>query len=534
MNTFPPSSDCECQPCPDVGSGSQGAPGPVGPTGPAGSNGSDGTDAFSTTTAGFTMPAVSGSVTITVDDSEWMAVGQVVYVTGAGYFSVNSTPTTTSASLTNLGYTGNVVPTTNVAGSKKVSPGGVKGNTGSNGSAGSLSPTTTKGDIIVDNGANSPASNVVRLAAGTNGQALVSDSTQATGVKWGPITPNTVANDNNIPRFDGVAGTPLPLQDSKLLITDDGAIQSTPSGGNARGSKAVDLQVDRAVATQVASGANATICGGKNNTAIGANATVAGGAGNTASNPNSGITCGSANSASGDNSFIGGGASNITSATNATVCAGNNNQAIGSAAFVGGGTGNVSNGNSSTIVGGDNNAAGNPNSSIGGGSNNETDGDYSTIVGGKDAQTDKYGQSARSSGMFAARGDAQASDLIARRSTTNATASTLFLDGASLRLVIPLNASWAFDILLVGRSDAGVTAVWSAKGGIQNVAGTVTMVAACTAVVLADGTGGTWGVAGGLLVTADNVNKALNLVITGANPVNIHWVAKISLVEVVF
>lgn len=42
-----------------------------------------------------------------------------------------------------------------------------------------LSPTTTKGDLIVNNGTNN-----VRQAVGTNGQVLTSDSTQTTGVKW--------------------------------------------------------------------------------------------------------------------------------------------------------------------------------------------------------------------------------------------------------------------------------------------------------------------------------------------------------------
>lgn len=42
-----------------------------------------------------------------------------------------------------------------------------------------LTPTTTKGDLLVENG-----NNVVRLPVGTNGQVLSSNSSQSTGVEW--------------------------------------------------------------------------------------------------------------------------------------------------------------------------------------------------------------------------------------------------------------------------------------------------------------------------------------------------------------
>lgn len=47
---------------------------------------------------------------------------------------------------------------------------------------------TTKGDIYAATGASTPA----RLAVGTDGQALIADSTTATGIKWGAVA----AGDN--------------------------------------------------------------------------------------------------------------------------------------------------------------------------------------------------------------------------------------------------------------------------------------------------------------------------------------------------
>jgi hypothetical protein len=46
---------------------------------------------------------------------------------------------------------------------------------------------------------------------------------------------------------------------------------AAPSGGNARGSGAIDLQLSRTAATQVASGLDAVLIGGANSTGIGAN-----------------------------------------------------------------------------------------------------------------------------------------------------------------------------------------------------------------------------------------------------------------------
>jgi hypothetical protein len=66
----------------------------------------------------------------------------------------------------------------NVTGVVAIANGGT-GQTTQTAAFDALAPTTTKGDLIVDNGTNN-----VRLAVGTDTYVLTADSTAATGVKW--------------------------------------------------------------------------------------------------------------------------------------------------------------------------------------------------------------------------------------------------------------------------------------------------------------------------------------------------------------
>ncbi len=78
------------------------------------------------------------------------------------------------------------------------------------------------------------------------------------------------------------------------------------AGGAARGASAVDWQMARSAASQVASGQRATI-GGQNNTAAGVGATVSGGDVNTAGSLGSTVAGGRGNGAFGQDSWIPGG-----------------------------------------------------------------------------------------------------------------------------------------------------------------------------------------------------------------------------------
>lgn len=76
----------------------------------------------------------------------------------------------------------------NVTGTVAIANGGT-GQTTQTAAFDALSPTTTKGDLIVDNGTNG-----IRLAVGADAQVLTADSTAAAGVKWAaPASSNITA-----------------------------------------------------------------------------------------------------------------------------------------------------------------------------------------------------------------------------------------------------------------------------------------------------------------------------------------------------
>ena len=91
-----------------------------------------------------------------------------------------------------------------------------------------------------------------------------------------------------------------------------------PSGGNCRGPYAVDLQIQRLTATQIASGANSGIGSGINNEASGQASHVAGGTGNISSGINSCVPGGSGNVAFGNNSLAAG--QNAAALTTNSIC----------------------------------------------------------------------------------------------------------------------------------------------------------------------------------------------------------------------
>jgi len=202
------------------------------------------------------------------------------------------------------------------------------------------------------------------------------------------------------------------------LAIPDGA----STGGNARGTKAVDLQIDRISASQVASGTSSGIFAGRRNLASGTYATVLGGSQNTASAEGACSVGGQLNAASGQYS--------------STIC-GNGNTASGVAA--------------ATL----------------GGASNEVTADYSTATGGVSGSAYLYSQRTLASGSFTAVGDAQKSELVMRRRITGTSQSELFLDGSSTQAILPgTNRVWNFRVDVVGVCDTAGNGIGIAAGEV--------------------------------------------------------------------
>jgi hypothetical protein len=224
----------------------------------------------------------------------------------------------------------------------------------------------------------------------------------------------------------------------------------TATGGNARGNNAVDLQNSRNLTTQVASGNFSTISGGQNNTANSNHATVIGGDRNTASGPYS----------------VSGGSQSTSSGSYSTVIGGDANTASGNFSNVSGGNINNATGFKSNIAGGGSNIVSGQNSGVGSGELNTISSNYSFGIGLR-TNGYLYGQFQIGSGFFAAIGDAQQSNLTARRESILTTGGTtvLSLDGTGVtNLIIPngQNRMWNVQVRWV----AVVTTITGTATGV--------------------------------------------------------------------
>ncbi|MCM2313223.1 MAG: DUF2793 domain-containing protein [Steroidobacteraceae bacterium] len=318
---------------------------------------------------------------------------------------------------------------------------------------------------------------------------------------------STAAPNASVPVASFTATNAATNVDATLLPKGTGALagqiaDSTTTGGNKRGARAVDWQLQRSAAAQVASGANAVVAGGQRNTASDINATVSGGTTNTASSTNATVGGGTANTASGSASSVGGGGSNTASGVNSTIAGGNNNSASAERATVGGGGENTANGGYSCVPGGR----------------------HGTVRG-------IFGARAFASGGNT--GIYQERQLVSRARTTNATVTRLTSDAAAAgttnQLVLPSSSAFAFRGQVLARNEStGDASRWDVFGLAKNVGGTCSMVGTPTVTMTHQDAGLAALV---VAVSADNTNKAIAIDVTGIAATNIKWVASIQTVE---
>ena len=253
------------------------------------------------------------------------------------------------------------------------------------------------------------------------------------------------------------------------------------AGGNKRGARAVDLQLSRSIAAQVASGADTFIVGALN----------------TASASNA-IACGTQNAATAQYA-VAIGSSNTASGSNAT--------ALGSS--------NTVSGPSASALGTSNNVSGD---------NSVALGTYASDRGIKYALV-------FAAGSFASTGDAQSMQMVARRSTTNATATDLTSNGAEAgstnQLVLPNASAYLVKANVIARENAtGDSKSWEVTAHVvrgANAAATA-LVGTPTVTTLFNAAGAAaWAVA----VTADTTNGAIKFTVTGEAAKSIKWVTDI-------
>lgn len=373
--------------------------------------------------------------------------------------------------------------------------------------AATLTLLTNQGAMIVSDGTNYSTQ---RGGAGLQAISNMTDTWNAGGTTFNAIKMNVTDTAS------AAASLLLDLQvggTSKFSIRKDGVFQttapfslqipdSTTTGGNARGSNAVDLQYSRTAATQVASG-TASFTAGQKNTAS-STSTVA-------------LTEG-ANASAAYAVAIG---YNSTASASGAVVLGYSGTASGTQS---GGFGNLS------LVSGNYAAALSTYYAT-------ANGEYGVAIGNLSSNRSINRAMNYSSGIFATNYDNQIGWYVMKRITTDATAGTVLTTdaaapGTTNTPVLPNNSAYTFDCYVIARrTDSADYGAWSIVGAIRRDANAAATAILGTPTVTALATpAGAWTAPA---ATANTTRGSLEITVAGAAAETVRWVCNCRTVEVV-
>ena len=331
-------------------------------------------------------------------------------------------------------------------------------------------------------GSTGSVDNAVLRADGTGGSTVQSSSIVIADNYT--ASPNNTVNHASIQAIGGTTNVSVSIvpkgTGAFCLAVPDG----TTTGGNTRGANAIDLQITRSAATQVASGSSA-VC-------LGASCTASG---------TSGVSIGTTANAGGNNGI-----------------------AIGSS-VTGGGTNSI-------VIGSEGASAGNSSGiAIGTGTTAST---YACMAVGRGAVANTSSKYAQAFGSFAANGDLQFVRWILANKTTDATPTTLFcrtVFSTTDRATITSGKIMLADVLISGiKSDGSASACYKRKIAIKNVGGTTTLVGSVDVIGVDQEDNALTDV----VITADNTNDALQISVTGIASETWRWVAVVEGLEIAY
>jgi hypothetical protein len=262
----------------------------------------------------------------------------------------------------------------------------------------------------------------------------------------------------------------------------------TATGGNARGTNAVDLQITRTNAAQVASGSNCFVVGTRN-TASGSDSAAIG------------YTCSASGSSSGYSSIAMGSASTASGIASTAI-----------------GRSNLASATNSTALGFCGTASANAAMTLG----------FSSVA-------NRDGMIAFANGNYANNGSASTGDaqnvkfVVRGKTTTNAAVELVMGPAGTIRIGVPSGKAMSCLINISGiKSDGSTVAHYVRQYALKNVSGT-------TSQVYAPVTIGTDNAAGtSISISADDANDSLKIEATGITSEIWRWVASVDAVEIAY